>query len=526
MTKTRKLKAAVALGSLTATVALLTGLSGASAQTAPGGGSFPGSFLVPGTNTSIGFHGFIQMDATYDMSGGGRYTNVGSEDSPSGFEGLGTTLAATSAHNIHGNTNFYARATRPNLETRTPTAWGELKTYIEIDFLSTAVTNNAIAASNTGVVAQQTGGAYDTSGNLTQRFAPALRQAYGTLGPILMGQTNTLFDDGDARADIMDAGGDAGFASLGNLRVPQFRYTFLAGGGLSFAVDAELQGTPWVESATYATGTSVAAANAASATAYNVSNPTISALNSFSLPSDMIKMPAVVGKARIDQPWGHADIQAAWLQNRIDSSSGEPAPFCVANTGGSDTCVAGILSPSGVLDSVRPVIKKNGFIVGVGGHLNTFGKDKLGGVFNAGEAAGSYFDGTAAESILYNRDTGAVGAVKFFGGGVNYLHFWTDAFRSAFSVGWDHMNNPGTFTSYSNGIGNGTTGSGSQFTATPYTVAQANLLQDVLSSHINLQWAPIPQINWGVEWQHKDLWNYSTGTGHVNRIDAQFKFFW
>ena len=396
MTKTRNLKAAVALGSLTATVALLTGLSGASAQTAPGGGSFPGSFLVPGTNTSIGFHGFIQMDVTYDMSGGARYTN--SPFAPSALEGLGSTQSVTSANTIHGNTQFYARATRPNFETRTPTAWGELKTYIEIDFLSTAVTNNAIAASNTGVVAQQTGGAYDTAGNLTSRFAPALRQAYGTLGPILMGQTNSLYDDGDARADIMDAGGDAGFMSLGNVRTPQFRYTFLAGGGLSFAASAEIVGTPWVESATYATGTSIAAASAGAATSYNAANPTMVSLNSFSMPNAAIKLPAFVAKARLDQPWGHADIQAAVMQNRIWSSSGEPQPFCVASsTSGGDVCVTSTLAPSGALSSIDPKIKKTGWIVGIGGHLNTFGKDKLAGVVNYGSAPGQFFDGSGSE---------------------------------------------------------------------------------------------------------------------------------
>ena len=58
MTKSRKLSALTALGSLTAAVALLAGSPDASAQTAPGGGSFPGSFLVPGTNTSVKIGGF------------------------------------------------------------------------------------------------------------------------------------------------------------------------------------------------------------------------------------------------------------------------------------------------------------------------------------------------------------------------------------------------------------------------------------------------------------------------------------
>src|SRR6185312_6289675 len=68
MRKSRKLSAVTALGSLTAAVALLAG-SPASAQTAPGGGSFPGSFLVPGTNTSIKIGGFAKVVGIYDIGG-------------------------------------------------------------------------------------------------------------------------------------------------------------------------------------------------------------------------------------------------------------------------------------------------------------------------------------------------------------------------------------------------------------------------------------------------------------------------
>ena len=62
---TRNLKGTVALGSLTAAVALLAGLSGAQAQSAPGAGSFPQSFLIPGTNTSLSLYG--QVKAVWGM---------------------------------------------------------------------------------------------------------------------------------------------------------------------------------------------------------------------------------------------------------------------------------------------------------------------------------------------------------------------------------------------------------------------------------------------------------------------------
>jgi len=66
MKKVSKINIGMSLGSLTAVVAIVAGTpiahadqaqgtndSSESGQAAPGGGSFPGSFLVPGTNTSI-----------------------------------------------------------------------------------------------------------------------------------------------------------------------------------------------------------------------------------------------------------------------------------------------------------------------------------------------------------------------------------------------------------------------------------------------------------------------------------------
>ncbi|HLJ21929.1 MAG TPA: hypothetical protein VKU84_17110, partial [Stellaceae bacterium] len=65
--KIRKLHAATALGSLTASIALLTGISGAHAQGAPGAGSFPGSFLIPGTQTSFAVNGWASTIYAYDF---------------------------------------------------------------------------------------------------------------------------------------------------------------------------------------------------------------------------------------------------------------------------------------------------------------------------------------------------------------------------------------------------------------------------------------------------------------------------
>jgi hypothetical protein len=63
-----------------------------------------------------------------------------------------------------------------------------------------------------------------------------LRHAYGEWGPILAGQTNTLFMDGDVFPNVIDYWGPTGMAFIRN---PQFRVTLHDSGGVKFAMAIE-----------------------------------------------------------------------------------------------------------------------------------------------------------------------------------------------------------------------------------------------------------------------------------------------
>ena len=63
-----------------------------------------------------------------------------------------------------------------------------------------------------------------------------IRHAYGRWGPILAGQTNTLFMDGDIFPNVVDYWGPAGMVFV---RTPQIRFTFLDANGLTAAVAIE-----------------------------------------------------------------------------------------------------------------------------------------------------------------------------------------------------------------------------------------------------------------------------------------------
>ncbi len=95
--------------------------------------------------------------------------------------------------------------------------YGELKTYVEFDFNQT--------------------GTYQLGGN---NDLLRLRQAYGTLGPWLIGQTYSLYADLQSWADTAAGAQDVGYLNTFNARRPQVRYTWLAGNGISVAGSLEL----------------------------------------------------------------------------------------------------------------------------------------------------------------------------------------------------------------------------------------------------------------------------------------------
>ena len=155
------------------------------------GGSMPGSFKLPGTDTSVKIGGYAKLDAIEDIGTayGGQFAN------------FAAIPLDNSAQNKQSNQfNMHARQSRLNLETRTPTELGELKTFLEFDFFGSARGN----------------------ANTTNGEGMMLRQAYGQVGHVLAGQTWSNFMDLDAYPESLDYIGPAGLTFV---RQAQVRYT-------------------------------------------------------------------------------------------------------------------------------------------------------------------------------------------------------------------------------------------------------------------------------------------------------------
>src|SRR6266567_8141942 len=282
MTKTHGFGTFAAIGGLTATIALLAGLpavsadeladlranqerlranqdliqrrieqlaqgavprgggvpGGYGAEAVPGqplaGGSFPRSFLIPGTDTSIRVGGDITEVLDYWLQNGpvngiqsttlstngnlqGQNLDIHGQNVP------GLTVGQAGVTAVPGKPGFGAppsqinhsrgsgvflqspRESRLNVETRTPTAWGESRTFFEFDF------------AGSGSFAQ------NTLTHVSDNLSPRLRYAYATLGGFLAGQANSNFSDPDANGEVLDFGGPIGQAGV--VRIPQIRYT-------------------------------------------------------------------------------------------------------------------------------------------------------------------------------------------------------------------------------------------------------------------------------------------------------------
>jgi hypothetical protein len=271
MRKSHKMSALTALGSLTAAVALLAGSPDAGAQpVSAGGGSFPGSFLVPGTNTSVKIGGFVKIVGIYDIDARNGDT-IAVDAIP---------IKGTAAASLHGATRLHARQSNISVDTRTPTAYGDLTTFVLIDMFgqNTSESQNQSTTQNTRLV-----------------------YAYGTLGPLLAGQWVSLFADTDAIIESVDPTGFVGNMDGLSNRQPQFRYTFAAPGGFSAAVDIE---NPEAEGIS------------------NAGAPfTTSSLGGVD------RYPDVLARVRLDQAWGHIQLSAMWRDMKIEA----PAPVARAS---------------------------------------------------------------------------------------------------------------------------------------------------------------------------------------------------
>lgn len=149
-------------------------------------GDTKGTFKIPGTDTSLGFGGFVKLDVAESSVSTGDANHFGDQillvpNIPLDHRGEDSQLI------------FNARESRFWFKSFTPSRWGDLNTYLELDLYG--------AAAN---------------------YTPRLRHAYGSFGNFLAGQTWTTFLNELAAPDTLDFSGPVG---LSKFRQPLVRWT-------------------------------------------------------------------------------------------------------------------------------------------------------------------------------------------------------------------------------------------------------------------------------------------------------------
>jgi hypothetical protein len=162
--------------------------AGALAGVLPGGpgspvvaGTLPGSFKVPGTETSLRIYGHVHVDATFDITG--RVQDYNNNDWSTNIFVQPLDDTPDPGARKEGQFFLTARTSRIGFATSTPTGIGDLSTKIEADFNGPNGFQSELATNSTVF---------------------RLRHAYGEVGGFLVGQTWSNFTDLGSFPDTVD----------------------------------------------------------------------------------------------------------------------------------------------------------------------------------------------------------------------------------------------------------------------------------------------------------------------------------
>jgi hypothetical protein len=486
-------------------------------------GSFPRSFLIPGTNTSIAITGYIKYDAEEYITGGSTGVGSGLNEiyglpgtSGAALELKGPAGSATAPATFNGAKRNYwifhdtAAESRIRFETRTPTDWGQVTTVLELD--------NAGCTIDTAVCSQLDNGTF--------RGLTSLRLAYATVGGFLAGQAFIPVNDNDAHPEILDFGGDAG--QFGFSRAPWVGYTWQLPYGVSFQVAAVTPATLlWTPVVGVATGCNPA--NTTSLTSGSgISNCPAGQTTTSNLAVDPTKaeIPDANFVLRAEQPWGH--VQGGFVLERETLDDGS---FLTQNFLGFGGGLSGNVRPNWFGFSSKDNFGFNLYGGdGLGHYANPSGgsepttsnglESNFGLVgqtcFTGGQTFATSATGVVAGTGCYgNQAGGATGntpanaklvstsTVPQDGFEVNYQHWWLPNLRSTVTVGWQ-----------ANWMNLNLLGANTE---------TVNYNKEFWTSHTNLIWSPISFIDTGIEYFYGRRLTLLNQRATLQVVDYAFK---
>ena len=370
------------------------------------------AFRVPGTDTQVRLYGWAKLTGHIDLNGRNQ------TDAP--LPG-GIPLRGGAGERQGGDFGMTARFSRFGVDTRTLTSWGTLETRLEGDF----------------------GGGSATSGNAVFR----LRQAWGELGDerlrVLVGQTNSLWNEGLYETLI-----DATNLNQSFIRQAQLRVTGRLATGLTGQVSIEAPDTQY---------TSMAGVFTPDSSLTGGASPAFNAMPDFHARLTYRKDGMEFG----------ARGMVRQLQIRPAGTAAE-LPLSGARTATGFGVAAHVRLPMRWLSE-------------------WFGADEVLGMAYYGEGIGRYFAGStngldALSNIGMRGVQGRVSldAVPAYGVTLGYRRFWLPQLRSNVSYSYARQD----FPDYALGFGAG-------------SASATALNRDVHQVFANLIWSPFGQVRNG-----------------------------
>jgi hypothetical protein len=462
------------------------------------GGSFPRSFLIPGTDTSIRIGGTANEVLDYWIQGGppngNPTTDVGANGQalfgplnfksttfvpgfptrhqlvaqPNDIAGGGVGGFGNIVANARGNGIFSQSHLQSDfqVETRTPTAFGEARSFMQFDFAGC----DGFSCNNLDAVANP--------------LIPRIKYFYGTLGGLLAGQANSNFSDNDAGPETIDFGGDVGQAGV--VRNPQVRYTYpwFWGSAWSIALEAPETDiiTPAGKLTTDTTGPNLPALNTAFAnttgcvangvTQGGVFDPTFSSTSKCSVPNNfaMSKAPDFTFSSYWSQPWGHIDFR--FLLRDLTENDGKFVDRSYIGTGGG---LSGTIIPNWFGWDKDNITWQFSLGNGIGRYLNN--ADQVG--LETNYAAIVPDCATPRRGCAFPASDIVTKTVFSAGASAGYQHWWLPYLRSNITGGFVRQDISGAV------IG---------------PLASVNQNRQIWTVHANLIWRPVGFIDTGIEY--------------------------
>ena len=387
------------------------------------GGDTPKSFKLPGSDTSMSISGWLRADFTYDLD-----TNSDALGNGSFYFSVlpldGSVLARRD-----GEFRFTSRQTSVDIATSTPSEYGEISTYVAIRFWTPTTNLNQ--------------GEFTTNG-----YQAKLQEAYGTIGPILAGQTVSTFADYSSYPTTLDFFGPVGETWIYNTMI---RYTHDVGNGMVLKLALE---NPEIHANVTRVGAAFTTQTGSLTSITDALQTT--ACTAVGCSGGPDSYPDAVIKLEYDDSWGHLGLGAVFRNLEIDDGAGRQDAALGWGL------LAGLWAP-------------------------TFGDDSLNASLIYGEGVGRYVFGGITDALVRNFVTGQtpdVDPITVWGWHVGYNHWWTDSIASNAVFGWVH-----TEIDVTDAFGPGIRG-----------VAQFDTNENIQSVHANVLWYPADPVMIGLEY--------------------------